>query len=77
MKNIQIPYELFILLLRYHFADDYSCEKKIQTELENKLDALVKHELYSKYKTAPTEEERNAARLKYLDKQGVPSSFRW
>jgi hypothetical protein len=41
------------------------------------LDALVRHELYEKYKTAPTEEEREKARQEYLDRRGVPDSFRW
>mgnify|MGYP000817892287 CR=1 FL=1 len=45
--------------------------------LEEKLDAMVRHELYVKYKTAPTEEEREQARLEYLDRRGVSKSFRW
>ena len=51
MKNVQIPYELFVSLLR--------------------------HELYAKYKTASTQEEREKARREYLEKRGVPDSFRW
>lgn len=31
-------------------------------------------ELYTKYKTAPTDEEREKARREYLDKRGVPDS---
>ena len=34
-------------------------------------------ELYAQYKTAPTEEQREQARQEYLDKRGVPESFRW
>jgi hypothetical protein len=55
--------------------DDY--EEEIRQGLEQKLDALVRHELYEKYKTAPTEEEREKARQEYLDRRGVPDSFRW
>ena len=44
---------------------------------KKKLDAMVRHELYVKYKTAPTEEEREQARLEYLDRRGVSKSFRW
>ena len=29
------------------------------------------------YKTAPTEEQREQARQEYLDRRGVPESFRW
>lgn len=77
MKNVQIPYELFVVLLQYHLAleDDYA--EDIRRGLEEKLDAMVRHELYAKYKTAPTKEEREQARQEYLDRRGVPESFRW
>ena len=56
MKNIQIPYELFVSLLRYHLLEDDNCLNEIRQGLEQKLDSLVRHELYAKYKTAPTQE---------------------
>lgn len=77
MKNVQIPYELFMLLLRYHLMEDDTCLEEIRQGLEKKLDSLVQHELYGKYKTAPTQEEREKARQEYLDRRGVPDSFRW
>ena len=57
MKNVQIPYELFVSLLRYHLMEDDDCLNEIRQGLEQKLDSLVRHELYAKYKTAPTQEE--------------------
>ena len=77
MKNVQIPYELFMLLLRYHLVEDDTCLEEIRKRLEKKLDSLVQHELYGKYKTAPTQEEREKARREYLDRRGVPDSFCW
>ncbi len=77
MKNVQISYELFAALIRYHLVEDDSCADEIRRGLEKKLDSMVRHELYAKYKTAPTEEEREKARKEYLDKRGVPDSFRW
>ena len=77
MKNVQIPYELFVDLLRYYLVEDGSCAEEIRQGLEKKLDSMVRHELYTKYKTVPAEEEREKARKEYLDKQGVPDSFRW
>ncbi len=77
MKNVQIPYDLFMALLRYHLVEDDSCADGIRRGLEKKLDSMVRHELYAKYKTAPTEEEREKARKEYLHKRGVPDSFRW
>ena len=45
--------------------------------LEKKLDAMVNREVYSKSKTAPTEEEREKFRKEYLDRRGIPENFRW
>ena len=76
-KNVQIPYELFFQLLQYFLMNNYDGEEKIRLGLEKKLDAMVMRELYTKYKTAPTEEEKEKARKEYLDRRGVPESFRW
>ena len=76
-KNVQIPYSLFIDLVKFHLINLEENEEKIKNELEKKLNALVMHDLYQKYKTAPTEEEREEARQKYLDERGVTESFRW
>ena len=77
MKNVQIPYDLFMELLHYHLVQEDDYAEDIRRSLEEKLDAMVRHELYVKSKTAPTEEEREQARLEYLDRRGVPESFRW
>lgn len=77
MKNVQIPYELFVSLLRYHLMEEDDCLNEIRQGLEQKLDSMVRHELYAKYKTALTQEDREKARQEYLDKRGVPDSFRW
>lgn len=77
MKNVQISYDLFMELLYYHLVQEDDYAEDIRRGLEEKLDAMVRHELYVKYMTAPTEEERERARLEYLDRRGVPESFRW
>ena len=77
MKNVQISQELFMQLLRFHLVEDGSCEKEIKQGLEKKLDAMVNREVYSKSKTAPTEEEREKFRQEYLDRRGIPENFRW
>ena len=56
MKNVQIPYALFVALVEYHLGYDDEYEDEIRQRLEQKLDALVRHELYAKYKTAPSAE---------------------
>ena len=65
MKNVQISQELFMKLLRYHLLDDDSCTEDVKKGLEQKMDTMVERELYTKSKTAPTEEEREKARREY------------
>ena len=78
-KNVQIPYELFADLIRFHLLEsaDIDVRVKIEKALNMKLDALVMHQLYEKYKTAPSEEERESARQEYLDRRGIHKNFRW
>ena len=76
-KNVQIPYELFFQLLQYFLMENYEGEESIRKGLEKKLDTMVDRELYSKYKTAVTEEEREKFRQEYLDRRGIPENFRW
>ena len=77
MGNLQISQELFMQLLRLHLVEDESCEIDFLQGLEKKLDKMVMRDLYGKFKTAPTEKERERARKEYLDRRGVPESFRW
>lgn len=77
MKNVQITQELFLSLVKYHLLEATGEEEKIKKKLTEKLDAMAKRQIYSQYKTAPTEEEREKARQEYLDKVGISSSFRW
>ena len=77
MKQVQIPQELFVLLIHYHLMEDDSHVDEIRIGLEKKLDAMVLHELYEKSKTAPIEAERRKFRKEYLDRRGIPESFRW
>ena len=76
-RNVQIPYELFFQLLQYFLMENYESEEIIRQGLERKLDTMVNRELYSKYKTAPTEEEREKSRQEYLDRRGIAENFRW
>ena len=77
MKNVQITQELFLSLVKYHLLEATEEEEKIKKELTEKLDTMAKRKIYSQYKTAPTEEEREKARQEYLNKVGILPSFRW
>lgn len=77
MKNVQVPQQLFMKLLRYHLLDDDGCADDVKKGLEQKMNTMVERELYTKSKTAPTEEEREKARQEYLDRRGIQADFRW
>ena len=77
VKNVQISQELFFDLVRFHLLEMEELSPEIKKGLEAKLEAMLKRELYTKYKTAPTEEEREQARKEYLDKVGINRDFRW
>ena len=75
LKNVQISEELFIALLKYHLVEIDDVLPEIKNGLK-KLKAMVRRDLYTKYKTSPTEEEREKARQEYLEKVGMHRSFR-
>ena len=77
MKSVQIPCDLFIDLAMYHLRGEDEYEDEICRGLEQKLDAMLNRQLYSQYKTAPTEEQWEQARQEYLDRRGVLESYRW
>ena len=83
MANIQIPESLFYDILRYYVITSEGEEvpkeldKRVLDGLTDKVQKIADRELYTAYKTAPTEEEREKARQKYLDSKGIPESFRW
>lgn len=83
MKQIQIPEELFYDIIRYVMTTDEGQEvpaelrNRVIDGLADKTEKIINRELYSQYKSAQTEEERERARQKYLDSKGIPESFRW
>lgn len=78
-KNVQIDFKLFLDLVSYHLleSEDPELAQRCYDGLNKKLDSIVTRDMYSRYKTAPTEEEREKARQEYLDKRGVHRDFRW
>lgn len=77
MKSVQIPYDLFVDLVLYRLNGEDDFDEEIRQGLEQKLDAMLNRQLYSQYKTAQTEEQREQARQEYLDRRGVLESHRW
>ena len=84
MKQIQIDETLFYDILRYVITIDEGQEvptaelhKRVIDGLADKCKKISDRELYTIYKTAKSEKEREKARQAYLDSKGIPESFRW
>lgn len=77
MKMIQIPESLFVALMKFHVLGIEDVLPEIQKGLEQKYEAMMRRELYTKSKTAETEAEREEARKAYLDRVGMHRDFRW
>lgn len=79
-KKRMISNELMMALIKYHvldMKDNEEINNLIIFELEEKLSKMSRHEDYTKSKMAPTEEEREHYRQKYLDNVGMHRDFRW
>ena len=78
-KQVQISERLFVDLVKYFTLEhpEPELQQSIQKGLAEKMEAIVRRELYTKYKTAPTPEQREAARKEYCERVGIPPSFRW
>lgn len=82
-KQVQIDEALFKQIYGY-FLDmqdeqGYNMDAEaadILNKVEQKVDKIINRELFTEYKTAPSQREREAARQKYLDRRGVLPSFR-
>ena len=77
MKYVRIAEDLFCDLFLYHVIGSEEPGQRIKCELEKKMDAMLRHDYYTKYKTAPDEAARKEARRKYLDSVGISQDFRW
>ena len=66
----------FLSLIKYYILEYYNEEEKIVKGLQEKFDRVVNRSLYTKYKTASSEKEKEKARQEYLNKKEIHSSFR-
>lgn len=83
-KNIQMPMEFVMDVYRLILRLDESkmdsgtktlC-KRIEAQVEAKIDAMARREVYTRYKTGvPGSDEREEARHEYLERAGISKSF--
>ena len=79
-KTILLDFDLFLDL--YVYACRHAEPKDLQyirlrKGVHLKLEAMMRHELYSLYKSGADEETRRKAKSDYLDAIGLSDSFRW
>lgn len=77
MKSVQIPEDLFCDLYLYHVIGIDEPGARIKAALEQKMEALKRHDLYTKYRTSENEAHREEARQQYLDSAEILRNFRW
>lgn len=68
VKDIKIPEELFFKLVQYHVCgiENDQIKQEIEQGIENKLEKIVNHELYTKSKVSGTDEEKQKFYKEYL-----------
>jgi len=82
-KSVQIPVRLFAdmyLLVSELKGFELDAEtralcKKIEAQIETKIDAMARRRAFSEYKTAAGD-DREKKRLEYLDKAGIHRDWR-
>lgn len=77
MKTIKIPEDLFCDLYLYHVICSDEPGARIKAELERKIEALQRQDIYTKYKTAEDQAVREEARQQYPDSTEIQRNFRW
>ena len=75
--NVMIPAKLFYQLYGHFVLDMTGNEEEIKKQIIKKNDSIINHYLYTKSKTAETEEEREQARREYLESVGIRPDFRY
>lgn len=79
-RTIKLDMELFIDLYIYayrHSDPDDLQYCRLAAGVQKKLQAMMKHDLYSIYVTGASAEERKRARDLYLNSIGLSEEFRW
>lgn len=71
MKQVQIDRDLFVELVKFFNQDPEQIRQGLQSDLiknqlNNKFQKIINNILFTKYKTAASQEERDAAIEEYL-----------
>jgi len=76
-KKINVSMTLGDFLALWDLCNKLGNPEPLYSIIHRKAEALSRHELYSKSKTATSADEREQARTEYLDRVGMSQDFRW
>lgn len=73
----RLPSKVAVSLAKLHLPLQVTQFKRIIIFVKKKLQALMKHELFSLYKTGVSEETQKKVQKKYLDAMNELDAFQW
>ena len=79
-SKIQIDMDLFTDLVVYAYRHEEPNDMqyiRMMSQVNEKLQAMRRRELYTQYKAGSSSDDRKTARSAYLDLIGCFESFRW
>ena len=79
-KQVQIPESLFKLIAAIAIDESNRTEsnfKLLEKGILDKINRQIDHDYYTAYKKAPTDAEREKARLQYIERRNIPDNFRY
>ena len=76
-KRIMISEDLFRMIYQYFLCNRVDLHEDICNGLIEKMEKRIDRDLYTKSLTADTDEEKEASRIAYLNRKGIPEDFRW
>lgn len=80
-KRIQIQLELYDLMVEYireHCDyEDFNRYQRIMRGIEAKQEAMIRHNVYTIYKSSENNQTRETARQIYLEKAGIRQDLTW
>lgn len=75
--NLTLDSTQFKKLLLYSTSHPDPEMQMLNKILCDKLERMIEHEIYSRYKTGATPEQREQARQEYLNRRGIHIDWRW
>lgn len=76
LLDLSLFVDMYVYTVRHADPADLQYER-ICAAIRQKLEAMIRHELYSLYKVDASPEVRKKARKEYLDAIGLNEDFRW